>query len=139
MANLADQAARRGQAPWAAIRDWPELDDGHAVHAAVGSFRPEMQEFDADAVSRSHVFVDSVEACLEEAGELIAALAGGVTNRDSWTELGAVLEGGAPGRSDSEEITLFKSVGLAPQDACAAAAALEAAVAAGLGRAVDLS
>ena len=114
------------------------LEPGAHVNA-VGSFRPEMQEFDADAVSRSHVFVDSVEACLEEAGELIAALADGVTNRDSWTELGTVLEGGAPGRSSSEEITLFKSVGLAPQDACAAAAALEAAVTAGLGRSVDLS
>ena len=114
------------------------LEPGVHVNA-VGSFRPEMQEFDAGLISRAHVFIDSVEACLEEAGELIAALAGGVTNRDSWTELGAVLEGAASGRSSPEEITLFKSVGLAAQDACAAGAALEAAVATGLGQVVDFS
>lgn len=114
------------------------LEPGVHVNA-VGSFRPEMQEFDAGLISRAHVFVDSVEACLEEAGELIAALAGGVTNRDSWTELGAVLLGAASGRSSPEEITLFKSVGLAAQDACAAGAALDAAVATGLGQVVDFS
>jgi formylglycine-generating enzyme required for sulfatase activity len=37
--NLADQAAQRGNATWAEIADWPELDDGWTVHAAVGSFR----------------------------------------------------------------------------------------------------
>jgi hypothetical protein len=40
---------------------------------AVGSFRPEMKEFDAELIRGARVFVDSVEACLEEAGELIAA------------------------------------------------------------------
>ena len=36
--NLADQAARRAGAEWSAIQDWPELDDGHAVHAPVGTY-----------------------------------------------------------------------------------------------------
>lgn len=114
------------------------LEPGAHVNA-VGSFRPEMHEFDADVVSRARVFVDSEEACREEAGELIAAMEGGVTGADTWTELGAVLLGEASGRSSPEEITLFKSVGLAAQDACAAGAAVDAAVAAGLGQAVDLS
>jgi serine/threonine protein kinase/formylglycine-generating enzyme required for sulfatase activity len=38
--NLADQAAARGGAPWSDIDDWPDLDDGFAVHGPVGSFRP---------------------------------------------------------------------------------------------------
>ncbi|MEM7231881.1 MAG: bifunctional serine/threonine-protein kinase/formylglycine-generating enzyme family protein [Planctomycetota bacterium] len=38
-ANLADQAAARAGAHWSDIQDWPELDDGFAVHAPVGSFR----------------------------------------------------------------------------------------------------
>lgn len=106
---------------------------------AVGSFRPEMKEFDAELIRVARVFVDSVEACLEESGELIAARDAGVTETDAWTELGLVLEGSAGGRVDDEELTLFKSVGLAPQDVCAAAAALEAAEAAGIGQVVDLS
>ena len=106
---------------------------------AVGSFRPEMKEFDAELIRGARVFVDSVEACLEEAGELIAAAGAGVTSAEDWTELGDVLEGSTGGRVGDEELTLFKSVGLAPQDACAAAAALKAAEAAGIGQLVDLS
>jgi len=106
---------------------------------AVGSFRPDMHEFDAKVVSRARIFVDSVEACAEEAGELIAAEVEGETSREAWTELGALLEEGAPGRASAEEVTLFKSVGLAPQDACAASTAIKNAVAMGLGAEVDLS
>jgi len=106
---------------------------------AVGSFRPEMKEFDAELIRGARVFVDSVEACLEESGELIAAAGAGVTSAEDWTELGDVLEGSTGGRVGDEELTLFKSVGLAPQDACAAAAALKAAEAAGIGQLVDLS
>ncbi len=39
-ANLADQSAARAGAPWVEIRDWPDLDDGHVVHASVDAFRP---------------------------------------------------------------------------------------------------
>jgi formylglycine-generating enzyme required for sulfatase activity len=39
-ANLADASAGRARAPWQSIADWPENDDGHVVHAPVGSFRP---------------------------------------------------------------------------------------------------
>jgi formylglycine-generating enzyme required for sulfatase activity len=38
--NLADQSAARANAPWSAIAAWPELDDGFAIHAPVGSYRP---------------------------------------------------------------------------------------------------
>jgi len=114
------------------------LEPGMHINA-VGSFRPEMREFDVGVVTRARVFVDSVSACAEEAGELIAAEAEGAKFRESWTELGALLEEGSTGRSSSEEITLFKSVGVAEQDACAAGEAIRRAVNMGLGTEVDLS
>lgn len=39
-ANIADQAAARAEASWGAIQDWPELDDGYALHATAGKYRP---------------------------------------------------------------------------------------------------
>ncbi len=39
-ANLADQTAKRAGADWQGLKDWPELDDGHAVHAPVNAFLP---------------------------------------------------------------------------------------------------
>ena len=114
------------------------LEPGMHINA-VGSFRPEMRELDVGVVAHARVFVDSVSACVEEAGELIAAENEGVKLRSSWTELGTFLEGGAGGRSNSEEVTLFKSVGVAEQDACAAGEAIRRAVEMGLGTEVDLS
>ena len=114
------------------------LEPGMHINA-VGSFRPEMCEFDVGVVSRARVFVDSVSACSEESGELIAAEAEGAKVRASWTELGALLEGSSSGRSNEEEITLFKSVGVAEQDACAAGEAIRRAVSMGLGTEADLS
>jgi ornithine cyclodeaminase/alanine dehydrogenase-like protein (mu-crystallin family) len=114
------------------------LEPGMHVNA-VGSFRPEMREFSVGVIARSRVFVDSVSACSEEAGELIDAEAKGVMDRGAWTELGALIEGGSVGRTSAEEVTLFKSVGVAEQDACAAGEALRMAVSMGLGTEVDLS
>ena len=104
----------------------------------VGSFTLEMRELDGVTVSRSRVFVDSVEAALAEAGDLVIAESEGATARDSWTELGLVVAGRAPGRRSDSEITLFKSVGHAVQDVAAAAAAVDAARERGLGRVVEL-
>ncbi len=114
------------------------LEPGMHINA-VGSFRPEMRELDVEVVRRARVFVDSVSACAEEAGELRAAEAEGAKLRGSWSELGALLEGEASGRSSQEEITIFKSVGVAEQDACAAGEAIRRAVGMGLGTEVDLS
>lgn len=112
---------------------------GAGVHInAMGSFTLEMRELDTETVGRSRVFVDSVEAALAEAGELVAAERAGATRREDWIELGRVATGGAAGRSSAEEITLFKSVGQAPQDVVAASRALAAAEAAGRGVVVDL-
>ncbi len=105
---------------------------------AVGSFTLAMGEWDAGLIGRARVFVDSREAAALEAGELVRAEKAGQTQRDQWTELGEVVTGGRPGRQAVEEITFFKSVGLAVQDAAAAGRALRVAQAQGLGQRLEL-
>ncbi len=99
----------------------------------VGSFTPEMQEIDASVVRCAYVVVDGREGAMAEAGDLIKA---GATID---AELGEIVNGDRPGRRDDEQITFFKSVGMAAQDAAAAAAVLEAAEAQELGTVIDLS
>jgi ornithine cyclodeaminase len=61
--------------------------------------------------------VDNVDACLEEAGDLIKAMAEGAVDRAHWSrELGQIVSGEAPGRVSDDEITFFKSVGNSVQD-----------------------
>ncbi len=104
----------------------------------IGSFTAEMQEIDAAAVARSRVFVDSLESAQAEAGDLVIAARQGETRPGDWTEIGKVFDGAAPGRESADEITLFKSVGVAVQDVAAGALALERARARGLGSTVEL-
>ena len=95
---------------------------------AVGAYTPEMQEVPAATVVRATVVVDAIEAALAEGGDLIQPLRGGLVERDHFArELGMVAAGTAPGRTNDEEITLFKSVGNAVQDVVVARCAVERA------------
>ncbi len=85
---------------------------------AVGAFTPEMCEIPADAVRRAFVVVDDREAAAVEAGDLLQAGA------EPDATLGEILAG-APIPTGAD-VTLFKSVGIAPQDVAAALAALSA-------------
>ncbi|HEY8552639.1 MAG TPA: ornithine cyclodeaminase family protein [Thermaerobacter sp.] len=106
---------------------------------AVGSFRRGMRELARDLVVRGRpVFVDQREAAQEEAGELIDAFAAGALEPGDLVELGAVLAGAHPGRVDPDQITVFKSCGLAAQDLYAAARVWERARELGVGRDVVL-
>ena len=118
------------------VFDGADLQPGTHV-SGVGSFTLDMREIDATTVDRSTIFVDSLESALDEAGDLVRAEAEGVTHRDDWIELGRVVTGEHFGRSNTSEITFFKSVGHAAQDVCAAALALENAHARGLGTRID--
>ena len=109
------------------------------VHVnAVGSFTPQMSELDVEVVARASVFVDTVEAAVAEAGDLLAAERADGTHRERWVEIGAVAAGLTGGRTSPEEITLFKSVGQAVQDVAVTARALEVARAKGLGVEIEL-
>jgi len=119
------------------VFDGRDLQDGTHLNG-VGSYTLDMREVDAETVGRSRVFVDSLDAALAEAGELVAAERAGRTRRQEWTELGEVAAGRRPGRRDDAEVTFWKSVGVAVQDVKAASAALERARELGLGREVEL-
>jgi ornithine cyclodeaminase len=97
--------------------DW--ISPGAHVNA-VGACTPKARELDSAAVARSRLFVDRLESALAEAGDfLLAREEGAVTDAHILGELGEVLEGRVPGRRSAEEITLFKSLGIAVEDLAA--------------------
>ena len=97
--------------------DW--ISPGAHVNA-VGACTPKARELDAAAVARARLFVDRRESALAEAGDfLLAREEGAVTDAHILGELGEVLEGRVPGRQSGEEITLFKSLGIAVEDLAA--------------------
>ncbi|MFO3795874.1 MAG: ornithine cyclodeaminase family protein [Anaerolineales bacterium] len=106
--------------------------------SAVGSYTPQMQEIPAETVARSRVFVDSRQAVLAEAGDLIQPIRQGIFGEEHiYAELGEIVLGRKHGRLSPDEITFFKSVGLAVQDALAAQVAIKNAQKMGLGQVVN--
>ncbi|MEX2315010.1 MAG: ornithine cyclodeaminase, partial [Thermomicrobiales bacterium] len=105
----------------------------------IGSYTPQMQEIPDATVGRARIVVDAVEAALHEAGDLTQALARGfISEADIQIELGHIVDGIAPGRTDDQQITFFKSVGNAIQDMTVCAAALKAAEERGVGLRLSL-
>lgn len=105
---------------------------------AVGAYTPEMCEVNAETLRRARVFVDRREAAQSEAGDLIQAA--GATPVSAWIagELGDVVRGVTEGRGDDGQVTVFKSVGLALQDAVAASLVHAGALRRGIGQQVEM-
>jgi ornithine cyclodeaminase len=98
--------------------DW--IADGAHINA-VGAPRPDWRELDTAAVARARVFVDSRAGALTESGDLLVPIAEGAIGKDHIRgEIGEVLAGRAPGRTNAAEITLFKSLGMAVEDVATA-------------------
>lgn len=91
------------------------------VHiSAIGAFGPTCRELPGETVQRSKLFVDSREAVLREAGDILVPHGEGRLAGDvPLVEIGEVLAGRRGGRSDEAEVTIFKSVGLPIEDAVA--------------------
>ncbi|MCP5098886.1 MAG: ornithine cyclodeaminase family protein [Chloroflexi bacterium] len=105
----------------------------------VGSYLPTMQEIDEETVKQAVVVIDSHEAALAEAGDLIMPLQNGTIQEGHiQAELGEIVAGTKPSRINSEQITFFKSVGVAVQDVVAARIALQNATAQQLGTVVNM-
>lgn len=116
--------------------DW--LSPGTHVNA-VGSSLPTARELDTDAVRRARLYVDRRESALNEAGDfLIPRSEGAVSEEHILGELGEVLTGAAPGRQSEDDITLFKSLGLAVEDVAAAWVVWQAAERENAGTVVEL-
>jgi alanine dehydrogenase len=104
---------------------------------AVGACRPDQREMDSGLVSRARLFVDSRQAALAEAGDIVLPIEEGVIDAGHIVaELGEVAAGRAPGRKTRSDVTVFKSLGMAVEDVAAAHLALERAAARGLGRGI---
>jgi ornithine cyclodeaminase/alanine dehydrogenase-like protein (mu-crystallin family) len=102
-----------------------ELQPGTHI-SAIGSYTPEMQEVPGETVARAFVVVDSRSATLAETGDLLKPMQAGLFGEEYVsTELGEIVLGRKAGRQSPEQITYFKSVGVAVQDAMAAQLALQ--------------
>ena len=87
----------------------------------VGGFKPDMREADDRLISTARLFVDTFDGALAEAGDLVQPMQSGLITRASvLAELADLASGRHAGRSHNQEITLFKSVGTAIEDLCAA-------------------
>ena len=92
----------------------------------VGGFTPEMREADDDCIRRARVFVDTREGACKEAGDIVQPLKAGILTEDDIAgDLYDLARGQRAGRRFYDQITLFKSVGTALEDLCAAQLAVE--------------
>lgn len=115
------------------------LAEGTHVNA-VGSSVPGKRELDAAAVASCTVFVDSREGALRESSELAAPIENGLVPADRpLPEIGEVLLGKHPGRTDPTERTLYKSLGMAAQDVASGFAIVRAAQRLGIGTVADFT
>ncbi|SPE33332.1 Ornithine cyclodeaminase [Candidatus Sulfopaludibacter sp. SbA3] len=106
---------------------------------AIGACRPSQREIEPELVARARLVVDSRDAALQESGDVVQTIREGrMTSEQAQLELGEVIAGTKSGRQSEEEVTLFKSLGLAVEDLATAALAYRAACAAGRGVRVEL-
>ncbi len=102
---------------------------------AMGANWAQKRELDAAAVARANkIVVDSIEQSKMEAGDLIQAFGEDASRWNAVRELSQVVTGKEPGRSSADEVTLFKSNGIATWDLAAAVRVYEMAVAQGMGK-----
>ena len=117
-------------------REW--LKAGAHVNA-VGSSIPTTRELDTATMAAAALFVDRRESTLNESGDyLFAAREGAFGPEHIRAELGEVLAGAAEGRRSDDELTVFKSLGLAVEDLAAAELVLRRAEAEDAGTMVEL-
>jgi ornithine cyclodeaminase/alanine dehydrogenase len=120
------------------------LFDGAAVKPGthingIGSHSPGARELDTEIIKRSLLIADSREACLNEAGDVMIPISeGAITEDHIHAELAEIVAGKKGGRSSADQITLFKSNGLAIQDAATAKVAYDKAREMGIGTEVDI-
>ena len=109
------------------VFDGRDLRPGAHVDA-VGAFQPTTRELDTETIRRARVFVDTFEAAWHEAGDVLLPVQEGAVTRDHVLgELADLVTGARPGRLATGDITCFKSVGYAAEDAVTARLAYDRA------------
>jgi ornithine cyclodeaminase/alanine dehydrogenase-like protein (mu-crystallin family) len=105
---------------------------------AVGACFPTTRELDTETIAHSSLFVDRRESAFNEAGDyLIPVAEGAIGPEHVKAELGEVLAGMHPGREHEDELTVFKSLGIAVEDLAAAELVVRRAREQGVGTEVD--
>ncbi len=105
----------------------------------VGSYTSKMREVDSVTIQRARVYVDRMQAAQTEAGDILIPLNNHEITLDHVIgELGQVINGTVAGRISSDDITFFKSVGTAMQDAVTASQVYARAVERGVGQEIEL-
>ena len=93
-----------------------DLKQGVHINA-IGSFKPSMNEITEEVIAHALVYVDHKESVLKESGDLINPLQSGAISQSHIVgEIGSLINGQISGRTRKDQITLFKSVGVAAQD-----------------------
>lgn len=121
----------------------PVLDDAWVAPGAhvmsVGACRPDQREMDPALVTRARLFVDSRVAALVESGDVVMGIAEGrFTAAHLRGEMGEVVLGRVAGRNSDDDITVFKSLGMAVEDVVAADLVLRRAIETGAGTELTL-
>jgi alanine dehydrogenase len=145
VASSPTEAVREADIICAATTSAKPIFDGNALKPgthvnAVGAYTPQMQEVDATTLKRAgKIVIDHRAGALAEAGDLIIALKNGaIKESDIYAEIGEIAAGIKRGRERDDEITYYKSVGNAVQDASVARAIYDAAIQKNFGVAVEL-
>lgn len=121
------------------VVDCDDIDAGTHINA-VGQYDPEKRELDAETVARAVYVPDLRARALQDAGAFLQAREAGVVGEDHiHAELGAVVAGKAPGRTDDEEVTIFDSGGTALETLSSAALLYRRAIEAGRGTEITLA
>lgn len=144
-ADTADYAIEGADIISAATTSFTPVFDGSLVKPGAhvngsGSFTLSMQELDETLIRTcDKLYIDAWDACEEEAGDIIIPMKAGKFGRERVNgELGELIMGKIPGRTSEKEITVFKSVGIAPQDIVTADRIYRAALAKGVGQKVEM-
>ncbi len=120
------------------IFDGNDIKPGTHING-IGSHSPKARELDGTIIKRSLLIADSYEACLNECGDIMIPISEGVITSDHiHADLGEIVAGKKQGRQTGDQITLFKSNGLAIQDAATAKVVYEKAKENGIGTEVDI-
>jgi len=116
--------------------DW--ISTGTHVNS-IASYAPTVREVDTEFILKAKVVTDSRLDALKGAGELVIPMSEGLIRESHlYAEIGEIASGAKTGRSNDEEITFYKSMGMAVQDVVAANYIWKKALAANLGRQINL-
>jgi ornithine cyclodeaminase/alanine dehydrogenase len=116
--------------------DW--VDEGVHING-IGSHSPDARELDSETVARAKLVVDTREAALKEAGDILIPISEGrIGEGHIYAELGDLVAGRKPGRQNPKEVTIFKSQGLAVEDVSTALEVYRLAESRGVGKNVAM-